>query len=652
MLSLDMLELPEEKLNQIKKKGFSCVEDLLFTYPRRFFDYSNPVSIDNATSGEKCSMLLILDDIRKDKTKTGISYVTAFCKEASTYTNVKVVWFSQPYKYKELYSLVGMTFVCGGTFTYDEYGFSFNSPDVFSTDIDGSLSVYPMYSAVKGMSDSYYRSIIDKALSLFNGNEKFSSEVLEKFNIITEKDMLYKIHKPQSREDVIAAKRRIIFEQLYTFAERMIAMSQDASLSSRYRAVNLSNCRKAIEALPFELTDDQKEVVKRFINGSKAGKRINALVQGDVGSGKTVCAFLSMISMADNGYQSVLMAPTGVLAKQHYEELKSYVEPLGFTCVYLSGDMKKSEKNNALSMIKSGAANFIVGTHSVIAKDVVYNNLGLTVIDEEHKFGVAQREALREKASDGVHCITMSATPIPRSLAMVLYGNAVDVCTIQTKPKGRLPIKTCVTNNYSAIFSFMENEIKKGHQCYIVCPTIDNCEIDSNAPIKSTQDLKDMVDGYFKNTNIHACVITGKMKDLEKSEIIHDFQQNKYQILIATTIIEVGVNVSNATTICIANAERFGLASLHQLRGRVGRNNLQSYCILESSDENNERLQVMCDTTDGFEISKRDLAIRGTGDLLGTKQSGDNETIQLMLQYPKLYNVIKRHIEQGDSLNL
>lgn len=651
-MDLELLELPEEKIKQLTKKGFTCVEDLLHTYPRRFFDYSKPCDVYTAPFNEKCSMRLILASVHKEKSKNGISIVTASCKEYNTYTNVQVTWFSQPYKYKELVGLIGKTFACCGTVIRDNFGVKFVSPDVFSTDLEGSFTVFPIYSAVKGMSDGYYRDVVEKALSLYHVSERFSDTVLKKFNIVTEMDMLRKVHLPRSREDVVLAKRRIFFEMLYDFAERMIKLTREAASYSDYRAINLSNCVKVIDALPFELTDDQKEVVKQFVYGSKDGKRVNALIQGDVGSGKTVCAFLAMLAMSDNGYQSVLMAPTGVLAKQHYEELKAYVEPLGLTCVFLTGDMKKSEKSAVLKLIKSGEAQFIIGTHSVISPSVEYNNLGLTIVDEEHKFGVAQREALREKASNGVHCITMSATPIPRSLAMSVYGSALDVCTIQTKPKGRLPVKSCVSNDYQTIFSFMYRQIQAGHQCYIVCPAIENCDIDNGNPPKSIEEVQKMVENYFRNTDVKAAVITGKMKDTEKADIIGAFQRNEYQILIATTIIEVGVNVANATTICIANAERFGLAQLHQLRGRVGRNSLQSYCILESSDTENERLQAICDTTDGFEIAKRDLLLRGTGDLLGTKQSGDNETIRLMLQYPKMYEAIKHFLERGDRLNI
>jgi len=357
-----------------------------------------------------------------------------------------------------------------------------------------------------------------------------------------------------------------------------------------------------------------------------------------------------MFSMADNGFQSVLMAPTGVLAKQHFKELSSYSEKYGYNTVYLGGDLKAKEKKEVLKKIKSGEAHFIIGTHAVISDNVEFKNLALTIVDEEHKFGVIQRETLRKKASEGVHSISMSATPIPRSLALTLYGDAMDIYTISTMPNGRLPVKTAVTNENKAIFSFMQKEIEKGHQCYIVCPLIENDTDDDRELPESVEEIYQKVCDYFliHNKNIKASVITGKMNDEEKSRIIGEFSKNETQILIATTIIEVGVNVPNATVIAIMNAERFGLAGLHQLRGRVGRGNLQSYCILKSKELENERLQVMCETTDGFKIAQEDLKQRGTGDILGVKQSGEDENVKLMLKHPKIYEAIREYVRENE----
>ena len=322
---------------------------------------------------------------------------------------------------------------------------------------------------------------------------------------------------------------------------------------------------------------------------------------------------------------------------------------MGLKAVYLSGDLKAKEKRECLKMIEDGTANFIVGTHSVISDSVKFKNLGLTVVDEEHKFGVIQRETLKNKADIGVHNISMSATPIPRSLAITLYGDAVVIYTIKSMPKGRLPIRTAVVNNYKSMLQFMEQEIRQGHQAYMVCPLIESGEIekDEKKPISVTE-AYELANNYFEPRGIKVEVITGKMKDEEKTEKITTFKENKAQVLIATTIIEVGTNVPNATVIAIMNAERFGLAGLHQLRGRVGRNSLQSYCMLVSTQKDNPRLEVMCETTNGFEIAEADLKLRGTGDFLGTKQSGEDKNVLLMLKYPKYYEAIKNYIKTGE----
>lgn len=640
----------EKKIAQFNKKGIYSVEDLLRTYPRGYLDYRNPVNMRNVANKRKYAMICVIMDVISTP-----SYIEAVCREEETRLQVSVKWFRQDYKYAEISSMYGMEVIVCGTYIENDYGKGFINPTVFSTDIEEYKKIFSVYSKIAGMSEAYYTDTLLKALEVYDEPEQFSDEIRDKFCIITEKEMLRKVHFPKTEQDIVEARRRIIFEDLYKFAKQMVFDGIKNQRSSEFKPIYLTNCNKLIKALPYELTEDQKNVVSSFVYKAKEGTRVNALVQGDVGSGKTICAFLLMLSMTDNGYQSVLMAPTGVLAKQHYNELKSYVEPFGLNCVYLSGELKAKEKKEVLSKIKSGEADLIIGTHSVISDSVEFKNLGLTIVDEEHKFGVIQRENLRKKADAGVHCVTMSATPIPRTLAMSLYGNAVDIYTINSMPSGRKPVKTCVSNNDTAIFNFMKNQINAGHQCYVVCSLIDNDKDDEDMekPI-SVDEISQKLDDYFYGSNIKVGVITGKMKEQEKNEIISKFEANEYQILVATTIIEVGVNVPNATVITIMDADRFGLAGLHQLRGRVGRSNLQSYCILKSRDNNNDRLKAMCDTTNGFEIAERDLQLRGTGDFIGTKQSGDNHNVELMLKYPNFYNAIKEYVEEvelkGDNL--
>ena len=383
----------------------------------------------------------------------------------------------------------------------------------------------------------------------------------------------------------------------------------------------------------------QKGVLNDIFRKIRDGERVNMLLQGDVGCGKTIVAAALMMYSAENNYQSVLIAPRDVLAKQHYEEIKGYAEKMGFTCVFLGGGLKVSEKKKVLKEIESGNVDFIVGTHACIADSVKYHNLGVVITDEEHLFGVEQKEALIKKAKDGVHSLSMSATPIPRTMASVIYGDQKEIRVISQKPAGRLPIITTGEQQREKAFARMEEQISLGHQCYVVCPAIEENE---KSDLTSIEAVEVLYRSYFEPKGIEIGIVNGKMKKEEVEANISDFVANKKQILISTTVIEVGVNVPNSTVMVIEQADRFGLATLHQLRGRVGRNALQSYCILICEDENNSRVQVMCDTNDGFKIAEADLEQRGSGDLLGTAQSGSNKYVEKMLNNPQLFAITSR----------
>lgn len=645
-MQLEELNISEKKINQMKKKNINTVEDLIYTFPRKYIDFRTPKTPETAQNGEKCVMICTIMEIRKkDK------YVEVVGREVHTFGRVYIKWFGQPHKFYEVENLYNIDVAVGGVYKKDEWGSQYVNPEVFTTDLNRGLSLTPIYSKITGMSNDFFLMTLNQALKIFVPDDCLSNEFKDRFGLISEKEMIHNYHSPANIDDIKKANKKMAYNRLYKMAKNMVRDSQTMERKSSYYPRKLTNTNKLIQSLPYELTDDQKTIVKEFVEQGQHGKRINALIQGDVGYGKTVCVFLIMFAMADNGYQSVLMAPTGLLARQHFNELNSYSEKFGYKTVFLSGELKAKERREILEKIKNGEATFIVGTHSVISDSVEFKNLGLTVVDEEHKFGVIQRETLRKKASEGVHSISMSATPIPRSLALTLYGDAMDIYTIKSRPKGRLPIKTGVVNDDKAIFSFMQHEIEQGHQCYIVCPLIENDDIgEYKETPESVEEVYEKVCNYFKihNPSIKAAIITGKMKDSEKVEINEAFSKNEVQILIATTIIEVGVNVPNATVITIMNAERFGLAGLHQLRGRVGRSNLQSYCMLKSNELQNERLRVMCQTTDGFEIAQEDLKLRGTGDFFGTRQSGDNEDVKLMLRYPDIYQNIKQYITENE----
>ena len=373
------------------------------------------------------------------------------------------------------------------------------------------------------------------------------------------------------------------------------------------------------------------------------------MIQGDVGCGKTILAFLLMFVMADNGFQSVLLAPTQVLASQHYNELKEMAAQYNIDVVYIANGLKKKEREAILKSTEDGSALMIVGTHSVLSKEVKFHDLGLSITDEEHRFGVLQREEITTKAKAGMHTVTMSATPIPRSLSDVLLSTT-EVFNIQSMPNGRKPIQTAICASQNTIFQFIKKEIEKGHQAYVVCPLIEDKQGVMEGILSVEQTYTEYANIFGKNA---VAVLNGKMNEDETEKVIRSFKNGEIKILVSTTVVEVGVNVSNATVIVINNAERFGLASLHQLRGRVGRGNSQGYCILNSVHKNNKRLLALCKYKNGFQIAESDYALRGSGNILGTEQSGSNYYVELSMKYPDLFSELqkyaKKYMDTGEA---
>lgn len=647
---LKILNLPEGKMKQLNNAGISNITDVLFCFPKRYYDLRVPVNTNNATWGRRCAIKLHMQDISKDSRGR---YVKCVCVDKSTQATVYIYWFNLNvnYIYGIYYKYKGMDIIIDGIPNRDEKGtIKIVNPNNLTDDISSITKVVPEYSKIPGMSNSYFLNVIDKCLDLCDVDDPIPEDIRKRFDLISQNRMIFNYHKAQNIEDLTLAKKKEIFNCIYEYALQLEEDTRGLYVKSSYNPKFLTKCNQLIRELPYTLTEDQQNVITQFVHKAQQGNRVNALIQGDVGCGKTVCAFLLMTAMADNGYQSALMAPTSVLAKQHYEELLNMTNHLGFNTVYLGGNMKAAEKRKALAMIMDGSANFIVGTHSLISDNVEYFNLGLTIVDEEHKFGVVQRENLKGKAAQGVHNISMSATPIPRSLALAVYGGAMDIYNITTMPGGRKPILTEVVNNENSAYRFIYTQLKAGRQCYIVCPHVVKKTKESNMGECTTVEEEFVrVDSFFSKYGYKTGVLTGKMKESEKDETIQAFKDNKIQLLVATTIVEVGVNTPNATVIMIRDAERYGLAQLHQLRGRVGRGSLQSYCMLMSTDAINPRLSVMCKTTNGFEIAEEDLKIRGTGELTGVRQSGIDYKFAYILKYPKLFAKIQEIIKGDNS---
>ena len=488
--------------------------------------------------------------------------------------------------------------------------------------LDKIQGLYPIYPLTAGITQNYLFKLIS-SLIIDNGiliKEIFDDDFRRKYNLVEANYAMQNIHFPKTFDVVNIARKRVIFEELFLFQLALMNMKDKNIISTNTNSYSDLDDSEFLKIIPFELTNAQKKVIAQIKQDMTAKVVMNRLVQGDVGSGKTMVAAIAMYLAVKNGYQAALMAPTTILANQHYLELSNYFEKLDISVEIISSSTTKRQKEKIIERLKSKEIDILIGTHSIIEDNVEFNNLGLVVTDEQHRFGVKQRMKLSSKGNV-VDTIVMTATPIPRSLAIVLYGD-LDLSIIDELPPGRKPVETCVVNDSynQRVYNFLRNQIKEGRQVYVVCPLVEeNEELDLNSVEKLFEDYKK----EFKDFNV--AILHGKMKNKEKDEIMQNFKANDIQILISTTVIEVGISVPNATVMVIENADRFGLAALHQLRGRVGRGSASSYCILKSNNKSpmaRQRLEIMLKSNDGFEIAQKDLELRGPGDFFGIRQSG------------------------------
>ncbi len=505
---------------------------------------------------------------------------------------------------------------------YDSSKNIINASDIKFGVLGNQERIESVYHSTSGLTQKILTNAINNALMAYGNviNDNIPSYLLDKYNFLNKKTALNIVHNPPSYDKLKEASIRLKYEELFEF---MFKINYLRNANKKNNAGVERKTDKSIDAfikkLPYELTNDQKVALDEIIKDLSSSQRMNRILQGDVGSGKTIVAILAMYYNFLCGYQSALMAPTEILAVQHYNTIKNLFKDTGVVVELLTGSVSKKDKNTIYEELKNGTINIIIGTHALIQEEVEYNNLGLVVTDEQHRFGVNQRSNLKNK---GVKpdVLYMSATPIPRTYALTIYGD-MDVSIIKEMPKGRLPVLTKVFNNkeMKEVYNLMREELENNHQIYVIAPLIEeNEELD----LTNVYTLKDKMNLIFGN-KYKIDIVHGKMKAKEKDLIMEEFKQNIVNILISTTVIEVGVDVSNATMMVIFDANRFGLSTLHQLRGRVGRNSLQSKCILISEKEDEKRLEIMENVNDGFVISEEDFKLRGAGDLFGTKQSGD-----------------------------
>lgn len=638
-MDLSVIGVTSAKKKQFASKGIKSVEGLIRYLPKDYYDFRNPKNIkDLEIDKYDCFIGKIIEKkvypkmlriIIADKLGTRLTLIFFHANYVQTLLNI------------------GHEYIFCGKVTIPEgYHIKQCTNPIFSEDISKYKRILPIYPKINGMSEDYLLSKLNQALASSGTKEYLTLDIIREFDLIRNFEMERTLHQPKCIEDVEKAKKRLAFDELFEFS---LITSNEYNLEDKSCPYTFSNSEymdKFINALPYKLTsgeNSQESVISEILKKMAKGERTNSLIQGDVSCGKTNVAIALMLAMVGSGYQAALMAPTTVLALQHYKEISEILEPLGIKCAFLGGKMPAKVKRATLEAIKTGEAKIIIGTHAVISKSVEFKNLSIAIVDEEHRFGVLQRRMLEKKSSVGVHTITMSATPIPRSLALTIYGSFIDVYTIKQMPSGRKPVITKLEKDSSKAYDFMYSEIKKGHQCYVICPLIEDSESEKMADIQSTaSETTDIINYFKKDKSIRICEINGKMKQEEIDTIINSFKNHEFDIIVSTTIIEVGVNIPNSTVILIKNAERFGLATLHQLRGRVGRGSDQAYCILQSENIQSERLNIMESTTDGFKIATEDLKLRGMGDFIGTKQTGDNNTIMLMLSEPTLYDKIKK----------
>lgn len=628
--------------NALKKKHIHTVSDLLEFSPSKYRFYGNPVSVNQCVPEQYVAIQATQLFVKKNKLSKRRQFFLVFRFRDQFGVEFDVTLFEGAFNFEKYLENNNKVLVICGRFKVNEYGASLDDVSGFYPIENYRPHIYPIYPYIKGVGAENLANMRSQYLEM-------QPEILEKkaldeagIDLVSYPEALKFLHYPTNYQDITRAKNRILFNDLLYFSLSLKEGMVETPKITEKRFLSWSKTQQFIASLPFSLTSGdggQKGVLNDIFRKIRDGERVNMLLQGDVGCGKTIVAAALMMYSAENNYQSVLIAPRDVLAKQHYEEIKGYAEKMGFTCVFLGGGLKVSEKKKVLKEIESGNVDFIVGTHACIAESVKYHNLGVVITDEEHLFGVEQKEALIKKAKDGVHSLSMSATPIPRTMASVIYGDQKEIRIISQKPAGRLPIITTGEQQREKAFTRMEEQISLGHQCYVVCPAIEENE---KSDLTSIEAVEVLYRSYFEPKGIEIGIVNGKMKKEEVEANISDFVANKKQILISTTVIEVGVNVPNSTVMVIEQADRFGLATLHQLRGRVGRNALQSYCILICEDENNSRVQVMCDTNDGFKIAEADLEQRGSGDLLGTAQSGSNKYVEKMLNNPQLFAITSR----------
>ncbi|OGO90048.1 MAG: ATP-dependent DNA helicase RecG [Clostridiales bacterium GWF2_38_85] len=613
----------EKRSALFEKLGISTVGDLVSFYPRRYVNKGDIKKVADTENGELCSLIMRIDT--KSKTaisRNGLNYITLLASDDTG--SVSVTFFNQQWLEKSL--VQGAKYRFYGKMVYSMFAKTMQSPEIEAV-IEGKplRAIFPIYPLTKGFAQrNIYNAINQITPYIKSIKDPVPAEVIEKYSLMNKAEAVEQIHLPENMEKLELARRRLAFEELLTF---QLGIQNMRAKIKKENAIAMplkgTNAGKFLSSLPFALTAAQERVIKEIYDDMEKSQPMIRLVQGDVGSGKTVVAAAAIYLAIRNGCQAAMMAPTEILARQHFETFSKLFEKFEIKIEYLTGSVTAANKKKLREQLENGEIDLIIGTHALIQQSVRFSKLGLIVADEQHRFGVSQRAMLADKSGEySPHVLVMSATPIPRTLSLIMYGD-LDLSVIDELPPGRQIIETyAVDDSYrNRVYNFIKNQVEAGRQAYIICPLVEDNE-DNN--LKSAEqhgaDLAAML------PTLKIAVLHGKLSGRKKDEIMNKFSNGEIDVLVSTTVVEVGVDVPNATVMVVENAERFGLSQLHQLRGRVGRGKEKSYCVLiyeKESEKAKQRLNIMSSTNDGFEIARVDLEIRGPGELIGERQHGE-----------------------------
>lgn len=605
-----------------RKLKINTIEHLLEHYPRYYLAYEEPIDIAEVPIGQRVAIRATVNSYVEMKKMRTLTVSTFTAKD---YTgSIKVVWFNSPFIKKVFH--VGQTFIFVGTVSIRNYQKVMEHPEYYTEAkyLEKRKELQPVYPLTDGLTNQRIQKDMKAVGGVIHEMEEYLPlDIPQRYGLMEYQEAIRQIHFPKNYEQLELARHRLVFDEFFLFLLSMRRLElHRAKVENHFQIKKSKKCQELIEHLPYELTNAQKTVFEEICQDLTGSSVMNRLVQGDVGSGKTVVAVLALLMVVESGYQGAFMAPTEVLASQHYDTIAHMLEPFSIRVALLIGSTPAKEKRQIYQGLEDGTIDIVIGTHAIIQEKIQYQKLALVITDEQHRFGVHQREQLANKGEEP-HVLVMSATPIPRTLAIILYGD-LDISIMKEMPASRLPIKNCVVGADSRVtaYHFIEKEVEKGHQAYVICPMVEGGEsTEMENVVDYADNLRTNLSPYIQVEYLH-----GKMSAKEKSQIMERFYSNEIQVLVSTTVIEVGIDNPNATVMMIENAERFGLAQLHQLRGRVGRGSEQSYCIMintSEKEEAKERLDVLYQSNDGFHIANEDLRLRGPGDFFGVRQSGE-----------------------------